>query len=124
MPKTSQMKGPGKFLSKDDVGRGLLLTISGCSSMEVTDGEHKWCLSFREIDKPLVLNFTNIQVCEQVCGSDDTDRWIGRQVVAYVDPNVFYGGKMVGGIRLRAPKATAPPPPPPVAEITDSDIPF
>jgi hypothetical protein len=47
--------------------------------------------------------------------------------VLYVDPNVSYGGKVVGGIRVRAPKksAAAPPPPPPVSDdLTDDDIPF
>jgi hypothetical protein len=50
--------------------------------------------------------------------------------VLYTDPNVSYAGKIIGGIRVRAPKVKAaapPPPPPPVdhgAELTDDDIPF
>jgi len=131
MPRTSEMRDR-KFLGKEDIGSGALVTIASCinknTAMEGAPPEHKWCLTFHELDKPLVLNSTNIQVCEQICGSDNTDEWIGKRIVLYVDPNVSYGGKLVGGIRVRKPKATAPPPPPPApvapAEFDDSDIPF
>jgi hypothetical protein len=132
MPKTSDMR-ESKFLKKEDVGRGMLATITGCIQKNVAkegaDPEHKWCLTFREIDKPLVLNSTNVQLCEAICGSDDTDDWIGKTIVLYTDPNVSYQGKLIGGIRVRAVKKTAAPPPPPppippVADITDDDIPF
>lgn len=129
MPRTGDMR-ESKFLKKEDVGRGALGTISGCVKKNVAaegaDPEPKWCLTFHEIDKPLVLNATNIQLCEQICGSDDTDDWHGKQIVLYVDPNVSYGGKLIGGIRVRAPKKTAPPPPPVATspDLTDDDIPF
>ena len=132
MPKTSEMR-ESKFLRKEDVGRGVLATITGCikknTAMEGAPLEHKWCLTFHELDKPLVLNSTNTQLCEQICGSDDTDQWIGKRIVLFTDPNVSYAGKLVGGIRVRKPKSTAPPPPPAPPEpdfdpITEDDIPF
>lgn len=133
MPKTSEMR-ESKFLKQSDIGAGALMTVEGCEKHNVAkegaEPEHKWCLAFAETDKPLVLNSTNIQLCERIFGSDDTDEWIGKKVVLYVDPNVSYGGKVVGGIRVRAPKkaaaaATKPAPPPPVVEeLTDDDIPF
>jgi len=126
-----------KFLKKEDVGRGVLVTIASCVrknvAMEGAEPEQKWCLTFHELDKPLVLNATNIQLCEQICGSDDTDHWIGKRIVLYTDPNVSYAGKLIGGIRVRKPKPSAPPPaPPPPAQhedlhnepLTDDDIPF
>jgi hypothetical protein len=131
-PKISEMR-ESKFLKKEDVGTGALVTISGCQQYNVAmDGapsEHKWCLTFNELEKPLVMNQTNIQMCAQICGSDDTDDWTGKRIVLYTDPNVSYQGKLIGGIRIRAPKKTAPPPKPtPVvdhgAELTDEDIPF
>ena len=93
---------------------------------EGADPEMKWCLTFQEIDKPLVLNATNVQLCEQILGSDDTDDWQGKRIVLYTDPNVSFQGKLTGGIRVRAPKpSAAPPPPAPVADsLTDDDIPF
>jgi len=132
MPKTSEMR-ESKFLKQGDVGRGALGTVEKCLQMNVAkegaDPELKWCLTFQEIDKPLVLNQTNIQLCERIFGSDDTDFWHGKRIVLYADPNITFQGKLVGGIRVRAPKpsAVAPPPPPsPVAtgDIDDSDIPF
>lgn len=128
-PKTSEMR-ESKFLRKEDVGRGVLATIAGCikknTAMEGAEPEHKWCLTFQELDKPLVLNATNTQLCEQICGSDDTDDWIGKRIVLYTDPNVSYAGKLVGGIRVRAPKPTAPPakPVPVMPDIDADDIPF
>src|SRR3990167_5465862 len=129
MPKTSEMR-ESKFLKQTDVGRGALGTVDKCVQMNVAkegvDPEMKWCLTFADIDKPLVLNSTNIQLCEKIFGSDDTDYWHGKRLVLYTDPNVSFQGKLVGGIRVRAPKVTAPPPPvqAPVPELTDDDIPF
>ena len=126
MPKTSEMR-ESNFLKKEDVGRGVLATISGCVQKNVAkegaSPEHKWCLTFNELEKPMVLNATNVQLCEAILGSDDTDHWIGKRIVLYTDPNVSYQGKLIGGIRVRAPKATAPPPPV-VTEITEDEIPF
>ncbi len=129
MPKTSEMR-ESKFMKKEDVGAGALLTIESCEphnvAKEGAPPENKWCLSFAEADKPLVLNSTNIQLCERIFGSDDTDDWIGKQIVLYTDPNVSYQGKVIGGIRVRAPKkGSVKPKPEPVAEyLTDDDIPF
>jgi hypothetical protein len=132
MPKISEMR-ESKFLKKEDVGAGALLTITGCDQHNVAKegaGEElKWCLLFAEVEKPLVLNSTNIQLCARICGSEDTDDWTGKKIVLYTDPNVSYAGKIIGGIRVRAPKVVkapvkAAPMPEPVEELTDDDIPF
>ncbi len=132
MPKTSEMR-ESKFLKKEDVGAGALMTIESCEQYNVAkEGappENKWCLTFSESDKPLVLNSTNIQLCEKIFGSDDTDAWVGQRIVLYTDPNVSYQGKVIGGIRVRAPKKGAaippkPAPKPAAEELTDDDIPF
>lgn len=129
MPKTSEMR-ESKFLKQTDIGGGALMTVTGCEkhnvAMEGAEPEFKWCLTFAENDKPLVLNSTNIQLCERVFGSDDTDQWVGKKIVLYVDPNVSYAGKIVGGIRVRAPRAGTVPaqPAPAVTALTADDIPF
>ncbi len=128
MPKTHEMK-ESKFLRKEDVGKGTLATITGVVrknvAQEGAEPEHKWCLTFEELDKPFVLNATNIQLCEGICGSDDTDNWVGKRVVLYTDPNVSYGGKLIGGIRVRAPKVGAVAPRKVAPEpIVEDDIPF
>lgn len=125
MPKTSEMR-ESKFLKKEDVGKGVLVTITGCvrknTAMEGAEPEHKWCLTFQELDKPFVVNVTNAAICEKIFESDDTDDWIGKRLVLYTDPNVSFQGKLVGGIRVRAPKPGAAPPPP--LPMTDDDIGF
>jgi hypothetical protein len=126
--KTSEMR-ESKFLKQGDVGAGVLMTVRGVNphnvAKEGAEPENKWCLEVEESDKPLVLNSINIQLCEKVFGSDDTDNWVGKQIVLYTDPNVSYQGKVTGGIRVRAPKvkvATAKAAP--VVEMTDEDVPF
>lgn len=114
--KVSELKS-SKFLKKDDVGNGVLVTIAGVEQVNVAkEGapeELKWCMHFNELDKPLVLNSTNGQIIEQITGKDDSDDWTGAKIVLYNDPNVSFGGKLTGGIRVRAPKvkATAKPAP-------------
>jgi hypothetical protein len=107
MPKANEML-KSKFLKKEDVGVGVLATIRGVSeenvAIEGADPELKWAMTFNELDKPLVLNSTNIHAVVAITGSDDSEDWIGKQIVLYNDPNVSFAGKMTGGIRIRAPK--------------------
>lgn len=97
-----------KFVKSNDVDQPLLVTISEISEQNVAKEneppEIKWSLAFSDYSKPLVLNVTNIQLCSSVCQSEDTDDWIGHQIVLYNDPTIMYGGKMTGGVRIRAPK--------------------
>lgn len=108
MPKISEMKS-SKFLKKEDVGEGVTCTITGVSQENVAkegvDPEMKWCLHFSNLDKPLVLNSTNMQLIAKFLGSEDTDDWEGKKIILYDDPSVSFGGKLTGGIRVRAHKA-------------------
>ena len=107
MPRTSEMR-ESKFLKQSDVEKPVMWTIESVEKVNVAkegaDPEYKWAMNFVESEKPLVLNATNIKLCERVCGSDNTDDWENKKIVLYVDPNVSYGGELVGGIRVRAPK--------------------
>lgn len=132
MPKVSEMI-VSKFLRKEDFDEDRVMTIKGVKleDMPGDDGQQKWVLYFREEPKGMALNITTIRVLEQAYGGD-SDQWIGNKVKVYVDPNVSFGGKIVGGLRLRTSKVTskpAPPPPQEVAPVTaddqfDDDIPF
>ncbi len=57
---------------------------------------------FASLDKALVTNITNGEILAEIAGSTDTDDWVGAHVEIYVDPNVGFGGKRTGGIRLRS----------------------
>ena len=105
-----------KYLQRADVGAGALVTMKGLHQVNMArEGEPeelKWVLDFVEADKPLVLNNTNAQIIAQIVKSEETDDWAGHQIVLYDDPNVSFGGKLVGGIRVRAPRKPAPKPAP------------
>ena len=119
-----------KYLKQSDVPQPMLVTITGFSKVNVAQQdeapENKWTLGFAEFDKPLVLNTTNIQLLGVATGTDDTDEMVGRKIVLYTDPNVSYGGKLVGGLRIRAVRQKVQAAPVPVAAdpFDDDDIPF
>lgn len=119
---------PSTYLKKEDFPAPQLLTIARLERVNVAmDGqppEYKWALHFTELDRALVLNTVNIQTLAALYG-DETDHWIGQKIVAYNDPSVMFAGRMVGGIRLRAPKQPqarpAPAKPAPAGQFDDLD---
>lgn len=116
-----------KFLRKEDFEEDQVCTIKDCKLEDVGKEdaqEQRWVLYFRERDKGMVLNVTTIRVLEQAYGGD-TEHWVGNKVMVYVDPNVSFGGKVVGGLRLRTPKKVQvkAPAPPKEDEFAD-EIPF
>lgn len=135
MPNINEMK-KSSFLKKEDCGTvGILVTIKDVIQENVAkEGapeELKWCLLLQECEKPLVLNSTNIQLLAQICKSDQTEGWRGQRVVLYSDPSITYGGKLVGGIRVRAPRgqaaakpSAAPAPAVAAPEPEQDDVPF
>src|SRR3990167_2182059 len=114
--KASQMV-ESKFLKKEDLNAetGNLVTVVRFDQQNVGmnegDDELKWIIYFKEFPKGMVLNSTNIQLATKALGSDETDEWIGRKLVIYVDDNVSFGGKLVGGIRIRRPRNQPQPDP-------------
>lgn len=115
-----------KYLKKTDVDPAVLVTVSGTSqenlALQGQPDEHKWVLHFKENIKPLVLNVTNAEIIAEFIGSEETDDWIGKQVVLYNDPNIMFQGKRTGGIRARAPKQKAEAVK--TADDFDDDVPF
>lgn len=111
----SQLK-QSKFLTRADVGTGVLATIAEVFqdnvAKEGAPEELKWCIQFSELEKPMVLNSTNGQIIAQITKQEDTDNWKGAKIVLYDDPSVSFGGKLVGGIRCRAPRGQAAKPAP------------
>jgi hypothetical protein len=128
MPRVHEMM-ESKFLKKEDVDKPVLATITHIDQQNVAmngaEPELKWCMHFKELAKPLVLNPTNLQLCAKAFDSDDTDDWIGKKIGLYHEPNVSFGGKLVGGIRVKKPRT---PPPVPVQKAErkpiDPDDPF
>lgn len=115
MPNLNDLK-QSKYLTKEDVGRGVLATIQAYQQVNVAlDGqppEMKWALTFLEDLKPLVLNQVNGETIAEIAKSEEFDDWAGTKIVLYNDPTVKFGIKTIGGIRVRAPKGQATVPPP------------
>lgn len=105
MPRKINLIKNSRFMSKDDADPPRELTIDRVELENIAgDGqpeEEKYVLYFAGEQKALVLNWTNAQLAAQVCGTDDMDGWPGKTIEAYHDPNVSFGGKLVGGIRIR-----------------------
>lgn len=105
---------PTKYLSKDDIKAptvGIIDNVINETLGSGDDQEVKPVMYFKSgIEKPIVINNTNWINVESVYG-DDSDNWIGKPIEAWVDPNVSFGGKRIGGLRLREPsnhKQTTP----------------
>lgn len=131
MPRINDML-ESKYLKQSDIGdEDVVATIQKIGKANIARDddppEYKWLCRFAEFAKPMVLNATNINALGDACGSDDSDDWIGKKVIVYVDPNVSYSGKRVGGIRIKAMKKPTPQRKPvssePVEDM-DSDVPF
>jgi hypothetical protein len=118
-----------KYIKKEDVGRGKLVTIERLEQQNVAledqPEELKWTAYFKEFSKGMVLNWTNIQLIARALNTEESDEWIGKQVVLFEDPNVSFGGKLIGGIRVREIRTKSKPAPQETPnEEFDDDIPF
>lgn len=126
----SQLKN-SNFLKKEDCESPVLVTISTVGQENVAkEGappDMKWAVHFDELDKPMILNSTNGQIIAKITGSEESDEWSGQQIVLYNDPNVSFQGKLIGGIRVRAPKskgAAKPEKAVPFEEDDSDEVPF
>ena len=91
----------GNYLKKEDVDGAITATLTDVWSEAVLNaGRKKLVVSFREFEKPLILNKTNINRFVRIFGTGDTKSWRGP-VTLYVEPGVEYAGRVVGGIRVR-----------------------
>lgn len=91
-----------KELKKD-----LRLTISGVEvkKIKAEDKRAKAILSFDEIPETLPLNAGNYAMVKEVCGTPDSDEWIGQQVTLYATKDT-YGGKIFDVVRVRPPTSS------------------
>ncbi|HUV71877.1 MAG TPA: hypothetical protein VMW25_02620, partial [Clostridia bacterium] len=92
--KVDELKGEKKLKIKEvkieTLGRG-------------GDAKEKPVVYFEGLDKGLALNRINADALKEICGSAEIESWPGNVVVLYVDPNVQFSGRRVGGIRVRVP---------------------
>ena len=100
----------GTFVKKEDLAAGpQRFTIQGVSkaTFEARNGspaEEALQLELDE-DRQFSLNKTNIRVLIGAYGRKTAD-WIGKPIILYVDPNVMFSGRLVGGVRVQIPDLT------------------
>jgi len=103
-----------KYLKKEDFPQPMLLTMADVKrvnvAMEGQKADMQFALYFEELEKPMILKTTNGELIAKITGSRESDDWIGKQIVLYHEPNISYQGRVMGGIRVRAPKAGYKPP--------------
>lgn len=102
-----------KYLKQEDIGdEEVVVTIQAYKKENVArDDEppkYKIALKFKEFAKPMVCNPTNLRRIAKALQSDDLDLWKDQQVVLFVDPDVEFGGKVTGGLRIRASRKGGP----------------
>ena len=95
----------GKYLKSDSLSEeGTIHKVLSCTEeqLKADDGqmERKWMLTLSGL-KPLILNATNTRRCVAAFGTAETDDWVGQEIIAYCDPTIEFGGKIIGGVRLR-----------------------
>jgi hypothetical protein len=101
----------GHYLKRESVSaEGDTHTVIKCVEEEINsaDGgsETKWILYLSDL-KPLIMNATNIRRAVAAFGTAEVNDWGGKPLIVYDDDSVEYGGKVVGGVRLRAVPAKA-----------------
>lgn len=109
MAKISQMVD-SKYLKQADVEDDTVVTVKKVGQANIAKDDAppdmKWLVRFAEFEKPMVLNRTNISLLGNFLG-DDTDDWIGKQVIVYNDESIQFQGKVTGGLRFKRLKAKA-----------------
>ena len=99
--------GNAKYLKKEDVPSPVNTSILWIKEEEVTapgkGTETRLVLYLDGLKKGLVLNTANAEALAEITGTDDYEKWSDIPIQLYVDPDVTFGGKKVGGIRIRRP---------------------
>lgn len=95
-----------KYLKQEDFPEPVLATVRTVTkenvSLPTQPKKERGVMYFEEYEKGMVLNATNLKRAEKFLGSDETDDWVGKKIVIYVDEDVEFGGEIVGGLRLKA----------------------
>lgn len=105
----------GDFIKGDDVKSGpKKVTITGVEVAKFdkngkTERKLQLVVDDAGDSKKVTLNATNLTAVQDAYGNE-TDEWEGKKVVLYHDPTVSYGGKRIGGLRIKVPgqKAVVP----------------
>jgi hypothetical protein len=97
--------GNATYLKKEDLSEPVGTTLLWIKEERVTapgkDTKTRLVAYLDGLSKALVMNTTNCDTLAEITGTDDYEKWADTPVQLYVDPDVKYGGKKTGGIRIR-----------------------
>ena len=99
--------GSGHYLKKehlsDQVDTELLWVKEETVTARGKDPKTQLVAYFEGLSKGLPLNTANCETLAEITGTDDPNEWKDVALQLYVDPDVTYGGRKTGGIRIRKP---------------------
>ena len=97
--------GDAQYLKKEDLSDPIDTELLWVKEQKVTppgkDTTTRLVASFEGLAKGLVLNTANCEILAEIAETDDPNEWKDVALQLYVDPDVKYGGKKIGGIRIR-----------------------
>ena len=102
----NQLYGGNYLKAMDLAGKSRNVTIASEEVREFDDGSKKLVISFRGVDKTLVLNTTNAKMIAAYFGPD-TSQWIGKTIELRPE-KVNFAGNIVDAIRCYVPQTPAP----------------
>lgn len=97
-----------KFLKHQELeGQDWVVTIDRVERQELKNRdnneiEKKFILFFKELEKGMILNATNMGILNGLFKSDESDDWVGKRVTLYTKDDIEMGGKIMSGLRIRA----------------------
>jgi hypothetical protein len=107
--------GSGHYLKKEDLSDPVDTELLWVKEETVTargkDPKTQLVAYFEGLSKGLPLNAANSETLLEMTGTEDPNEWKDVALQLYVDPDVTYGGKKTGGIRIRKPAPVSVPVP-------------
>ncbi len=107
MTRTIDRLKTGRFLKRADLmDKSMTLTIHNVIEENVARGGEpeklKHVVYFHETTKALVLGLTNARLISDAVGTEDMDLWPENKIKLFFDPEVYFDGERVGGVRAKA----------------------
>ena len=97
------VKAKSRFLKKEDLDGPTIVTIRGFKQVEIENdnggSDSEVVVFFEEMEKPMVINITNRDRLIDIFG-DDSNAAKGKQITIWNDPDVSFGTKRTGGLRI------------------------
>ena len=85
---------------------------------------NKTIITLAETKKLFCCNITNFKLIARNTGEQDSDDWVGKQVNLWFNPDIEFGGDIVGGIRVMTPQPQVQAPVAPTAPLPTDEVPF